>query len=86
MLVPYFEYFDQVTQFEILVSGGSDLSAVLLVRNAAVLAQRSFGRQTVWVGKWCPIGLIFGQCAGNIYVYFFMKFCAVWICGLRAFC
>jgi hypothetical protein len=27
-LVPYFDYFDLVTQFEIWVSGGSDLRAV----------------------------------------------------------
>jgi hypothetical protein len=37
-LVPYFEYFNLVTQsmIGIWVSGGSDLRAVLLVRTAAV--------------------------------------------------
>jgi hypothetical protein len=60
------------------------LRAVLLVRNAAVSAQISFGRRTLWVGKRCPIELIFGQYAGNSYVYLSTKFCVVWICGLRA--
>jgi hypothetical protein len=50
-LVPYFDYFNSVTHFEIWVRGDSDLRAVLSVRTAAVLAQSSFGRRTVWVGK-----------------------------------
>jgi hypothetical protein len=83
-LVPYFEYFDPVTQFEIWVRGDSDLGAVLSVQTAAVSAQSSFGRRTVWVGKRCPIELIFGQYVGKSYVYLFTKFRAIWICGLRA--
>jgi hypothetical protein len=83
-IVPYFEYFDPVAQFEIWVSGGSYLRAVLSVQTVVVLAQSSFGRQTIWVGKQCPIELIFGQYVGNSYVYLSTKFRAVCICGLRA--
>jgi hypothetical protein len=56
----------------------------LLGRTATVSAQSSFGRRTVWVGKRCPIELIFGQYIGNSYVYLFTKFRVIWICGLRA--
>jgi hypothetical protein len=35
-LFPYFEYFDLVTQFEIWVSGASNLKAVLSFRTAAI--------------------------------------------------
>jgi hypothetical protein len=85
-LVPYFEYFDSVVQFGIWVSGASDLRAVLSVQTAAVSAQCSFGRRTIWVGKWCPIELIFSQYAGNTYVYLPNKFHAVWIYDLIAVC
>jgi hypothetical protein len=83
-LVTYFEYFIPVTQFGIWVNGGSVLRAVLSGRTAAISAQSSFGRRTVWVGKRCPIELIFGQYVGNSYVYLSTKFRAVWISGLRA--
>jgi hypothetical protein len=83
-LIPYFKYFDPVTQFEIWVSGGSDLRVVLSGQTATVSAQSSFGRRTVWVGNRCLIELIFGQYVGNSYVYLSTKFRAVWVCGLRA--
>jgi hypothetical protein len=40
-LVPYLEYFDLITQFRIWASRGSDLRAVLSVRPAAVLGDRT---------------------------------------------
>lgn len=58
-LVPYFEYFDLVSSFEDWVSGASDLRVVLSALTAAILEQSSFGRQTTWVGKRCPIELKF---------------------------
>jgi hypothetical protein len=47
-LVPYFEYFDPVTQFGIWVSGGSDLRTVCQVgllqfQHRAVLGDEEFG-------------------------------------------
>jgi hypothetical protein len=40
-------------------------------------------RRIGWVGKRCPIELIFGQYVGKSYVYLSTKFRAVWICILR---
>jgi hypothetical protein len=59
------------------VSGALDLVEVLLVWTAAILAHSSFGRRTISLGKRSPIELIFGQYAGNKYVYLFTKFCAI---------
>jgi hypothetical protein len=67
------------------VRGESDLRAVKSVWTATVLAQSSFGRRTVWVGKQCPNELIFGQYVGNSYVCLSVKFGDDWICGLREF-
>jgi hypothetical protein len=60
------------------------LRVVLSGQTAAVSAQSSFGRRTVWVGNRYPIELIFGQYVGNSYVYLSTKFRAIWVCGLRA--
>lgn len=49
----------------------------------AVSEQSSFDRQTVWVGKRCPIELKFGGFVENSWIFLFAKFGAVWISGLR---
>ena len=41
-LVPYFEYFDLVSWFEISISGASDLTTALSVRTDAVLVEKQF--------------------------------------------
>ena len=75
-----------VSWFEVWVSIASDLEAIYSVRTAAVSAQSSFGRRTVWAGKRCPIDLKFGVYVGYSYVSLSTKFGADWICGLRAVC
>jgi hypothetical protein len=73
-----------VTQFEIWMSGASDLIVVLSIRTAAVLAHSNFGRRIEWTGKRCPTLLNFCPYGENTYVYLSTKLCDIWICGLRA--